>query len=105
MESPSLGIKVQRLVDAADELGLRLRCGEGGLQREITNREVQKPGLVLTGLSGASVRFTMGAFNLSLDPITVLIGCGVGLGTGLLGTLPAAARALRMPIVEGLKTI
>jgi len=62
-------------------------------------------GLVLTGLSGASVRFTMGAFNLSLDPVTVLIGCGVGLGTGLLGTLPAAVRALRMPIVEGLKTI
>ena len=62
-------------------------------------------GLAVLGLGGMSVRFTMGAFSLSLDAVTVLIGCGVGLGTGLLGTLPAAIRALRMPIVEGLKTI
>lgn len=44
------GIPVQRLVDEREQLGLRLQCGGGGLQRRILNREVQKPGLVLTGL-------------------------------------------------------
>ena len=36
-------------------------------------------GLAVLGLGGMSVRFTMGAFSLSLDAVTVLIGCGVGL--------------------------
>ncbi len=45
-----MAITVQRLVDEADRLGLRLLCGGKGLSREIRNREVQKPGLVLTGL-------------------------------------------------------
>jgi len=38
------------LVDECERLGLRLQCGEEGLGREIRDREVQKPGLVLTGL-------------------------------------------------------
>ena len=33
----------------------------------------------------------------------VLIGCGVGLMLGLLGAVPPTIRALRMPIVDGLK--
>jgi HPr kinase/phosphorylase len=49
-DAPALGIPVQRLVEEAELLGLRLQCGTGGLQRVIQNREVQKPGLVLTGL-------------------------------------------------------
>ncbi len=49
-ETQALGIAVQRLVDEAETLGLHLQCGSGGLGRLIQNREVQKPGLVLTGL-------------------------------------------------------
>jgi HPr kinase/phosphorylase len=43
-------ITVQRLVEESDRLGLSLQCGQEGLGREIRNREVLKPGLVLTGL-------------------------------------------------------
>lgn len=52
----------------------------------------------------ASVRFTMGAFSLRIDEVAVLIGCGVGLLLGVFGAIPPAIRALRMPIVDGLKT-
>jgi ABC-type antimicrobial peptide transport system permease subunit len=53
----------------------------------------------------ATVRFTMGAFSLRIDEVAVLIGCGVGLLLGILGALPPAIRALRMPVVEGLKAV
>ncbi len=43
-------IAVRRLVEEADKLGLHLQCGHEGLGREIRNRDVQKPGLVLTGI-------------------------------------------------------
>ena len=56
-------------------------------------------------VNGAAVRFTMGAFSLRVDSISVLIGCGVGLSLGLLGAIPPAIRALRMPVVDGLKSI
>jgi ABC-type lipoprotein release transport system permease subunit len=52
----------------------------------------------------AAVRFTMGAFSLRIDEQAVLIGCGVGLLLGVLGAVPPAVRALRMPIVDGLKS-
>ncbi len=55
--------------------------------------------------NGAAVRFTMGAFALRIDSMTVLVGCGVGLLLGLFGSIPPAVKALRMPIVEGLKAI
>jgi ABC-type antimicrobial peptide transport system permease subunit len=51
----------------------------------------------------ASVRFTMGAFTLRIDDVAVLIGCGVGLLLGVFGAIPPAIRALRMPVVDGLK--
>lgn len=60
-------------------------------------------GLVL--VNGASVRFTMGAFELRVDSVTVLIGCAIGILLGVLGTLPPTFRALRMSIVDGLKAI
>jgi len=53
----------------------------------------------------AAVRFTMGAFALRIDEMAVLIGCGVGLLLGVIGAVPPALRALRMPVVEGLKAI
>ena len=59
--------------------------------------------LALFFINGAAVRFTMGAFTLRVDSIAVLIGCGVGLLLGLFGSIPPTIRALRMPVVDGLK--
>ena len=59
----------------------------------------------LVFVNGAAVRFTMGAFSLRIDSMAVLIGCGVGLSLGFLGAVPPAIRALRMPIVDGLKAV
>jgi ABC-type lipoprotein release transport system permease subunit len=56
-------------------------------------------------VNGLAVRFTMGAFPLRIDGITLLVGCAVGLGLGLLGAVPPAVRALRQNIVEALKAV
>ena len=56
-------------------------------------------------INGAAVRFTMGAFQLQIDSTSVLIGCGVGLMLGFLGAIPPAIRALRVPVVEGLRSV
>jgi ABC-type lipoprotein release transport system permease subunit len=61
--------------------------------------------LALTLLNGAAVRFTMGAFELRIDSTALLIGVGVGVALGLLGAVPAAVRALRLPIVDGLRAV
>lgn len=60
-------------------------------------------GIALVFINEAAVRFTMGAFLLHVDSTAVLIGCGVGLLLGLFGSIPPTIRALRMPIVDGLK--
>jgi ABC-type lipoprotein release transport system permease subunit len=57
----------------------------------------------LVFINDAAVRFTMGAFALRIDETAVLVGCGVGLLLGIIGAVPPAIRALRMPIVEALK--
>jgi putative ABC transport system permease protein len=54
-------------------------------------------------LNEAAVRFTMGAFALRIDEVAVLVGCGVGLALGVIGAIPPAIRALRVPIVDALK--
>jgi ABC-type lipoprotein release transport system permease subunit len=59
--------------------------------------------LALLFVNDAAVRFTMGAFALRIDNVALLVGCTVGLLLGVLGAVPPAIRALRMPIVEGLK--
>jgi putative ABC transport system permease protein len=61
--------------------------------------------IALIFVNGVAVRFTMGAFSLRIDSMAVLIGCGVGLSLGFLGAIPPAIRALRMPIVDGLKAV
>ena len=61
--------------------------------------------LALAFLRGATVRFTMGAFAMQLDNTAILIGCAIGLLLGILGAIPPAIRALRLPIVEGLKSV
>jgi ABC-type antimicrobial peptide transport system permease subunit len=59
--------------------------------------------IALLLINNAAVRFTMGAFALRIDQMAVLIGCGVGLLLGVIGAIPPAIRALRLPVVEGLK--
>lgn len=61
--------------------------------------------IALLFVNGAAVRFTMGAFSLRIDSACVLIGCGVGLLLGFFGAIPPAIRALRMPVVDGLKAV
>jgi hypothetical protein len=61
--------------------------------------------LALAAINGLAVRFTMGAFALRIDSVAVLLGCGSGLALGLIGALPPAVRAMRLPVVEGLKAI
>ena len=61
--------------------------------------------IALTLVNGSAVRFTMGAFQLQIDSVSILIGCGVGFLLGFLGAIPPAFRALRMPIVDGLKSV
>ncbi len=61
--------------------------------------------IALLFVNNAAIRFTMGAFSLRIDELAVLIGCGVGLAVGIIGALPPAIRAMKMPIVDGLKSI
>lgn len=56
-------------------------------------------------VNNMAVRFTMGAFSLRIDDVALLVGCGVGMMLGVVGSIPPAIRALRMPIVDGLKSI
>ena len=53
-------------------------------------------------LNGMAVRFTMGAFTLRIDSVAILIGCGVGI---LLGVLGSALKALREEVATGLKAV
>jgi ABC-type lipoprotein release transport system permease subunit len=61
--------------------------------------------LALTFVNGAAVRFTMGAFALRVDAVAVAAGCGTGLLLGLVGALPPAVRAMRLPVADGLKAV
>ena len=61
--------------------------------------------LALALANGAVVRFTMGAFALRIDSVTVAVGCATGLLLGLVGAIPPAVRAMRLPIAEGLKAV
>ncbi|MDX1946978.1 MAG: ABC transporter permease [Pirellulaceae bacterium] len=61
--------------------------------------------VALALVNGTAVRFTMGAFALRVDGLAVLVGCGVGLLLGLIGAIPPAVKAMRYPVVEGLKAI
>jgi len=56
-------------------------------------------------LNGVAIRFTMGAFQLRVDHVAVSAGLISGVLIGLLGAIPPAIRAMRMPVVEALKAI
>ena len=60
--------------------------------------------LALAFVNHAAIRFTMGAFSLRIDEVAVLIGCSLGLLVGVIGAVPPAIRALRMPVVDALRT-
>lgn len=59
-------------------------------------------GLLL--LDGVAVRFSMGAFALTIDAPVLLTGLLGGLLVGLVGAIPPAVRCLRLPITEALKS-
>lgn len=61
--------------------------------------------VALAVLNGVAIRFTMGAFTLRIDGVSILIGCGVGMMLGVLGALPPALKALRLPVAQSLKAI
>lgn len=55
-------------------------------------------------LDGLAVRFSMGAFALTIDAPVLLLGMLGGLLVGLVGVIPPAIRCLRLPINEALKS-
>jgi putative ABC transport system permease protein len=59
--------------------------------------------IALVVLDGLAVRFSMGAFGLLVDPIVIGIGLLAGFVLGLFGSLPPAARCLRLSIPVALK--
>lgn len=60
-------------------------------------------GLLL--VDGAAVRFTMGAFMLRVDSVGVSVACTVATLLGVVGAIPPAAKAMRLPVVEAIKAI
>ncbi len=56
-------------------------------------------------LDGVAVRFTLGAFGLTVDAAVLVIGMIAGALLGFVGALPPAWRSMRMPIPESLKAI
>ena len=57
----------------------------------------------LTLLDGITVPFSIGTFSLSLEPIILAGGLGVGVGLGIIGSLPPAWACLRPEIIESLR--
>jgi putative ABC transport system permease protein len=56
-------------------------------------------------VNGAAVRFTMGAFTLKVDSVALAVGLVTGLLLGVVGAIPPAIRAMRLPVAEGLKAV
>ena len=61
--------------------------------------------IALSLINGLAVRFTMGAFTLRIDSVAVFVGAGTGLLLGVVGAIPPALRAMRLPVAEGLKAV
>jgi ABC-type lipoprotein release transport system permease subunit len=61
--------------------------------------------LGLLFINGTAVRFTMGAFMLRVDSVGIAIACGTAVILGVAGALPPAAKAMRLPVVEAIKSI
>lgn len=61
--------------------------------------------LGLLFVNGTAVRFTMGAFMLRVDSVGILIACATAAALGIIGAIPPAAKAMRLPVVEAIKAI
>lgn len=61
--------------------------------------------LGLLFVDGLAVRFTMGAFMLRVDSVGIAVACGVAALLGVVGALPPAMKAMRLPVVEAIKSI
>ncbi len=61
--------------------------------------------LGLLFVNGTAVRFTMGAFMLRVDSVGILIACTTAVALGVIGAIPPAAKAMRLPVVEAIKAI
>jgi putative ABC transport system permease protein len=59
--------------------------------------------VAVLAFDGTAVRFSMGVFGLQVSAGVILLGLGTGIALGLIGALPPAWRALRLPIPEALK--
>lgn len=60
--------------------------------------------IALLVLDGLAVRFSMGAFALTIDPPVLLVGLAAGLAVGVIGAIPPAVRCLRLPIAAALRS-
>jgi putative ABC transport system permease protein len=60
-------------------------------------------GLLL--INGTAVRFTMGAFVLRVDSVGIAIACCTAVALGVMGAIPPALKAMRLPVVEAIKAI
>ena len=56
-------------------------------------------------VNGAAVRFTMGAFMLRVDSVGIAIACGTAVILGVVGAIPPAIKAMRLPVVDAIKAI
>jgi ABC-type lipoprotein release transport system permease subunit len=56
-------------------------------------------------VNGTAVRFTMGAFVLRVDSVGIAIACVTAIILGVVGAIPPATKAMRLPVVEAIKAI
>lgn len=61
--------------------------------------------LGLAFVNGTAVRFTMGAFMLRVDSVGISIACATAVILGVVGAIPPATKAMRLPVVEAIKAI
>ena len=61
--------------------------------------------VAILAVNGAAVRFTMGAFEMRIDSTALVVGLSTGFLLGLIGAVPPAIRALRVPVVDGLNAL
>lgn len=56
-------------------------------------------------VNGTAIRFTMGAFMLRVDSVGISIACATAVILGVVGAIPPATKAMRLPVVEAIKAI
>jgi ABC-type lipoprotein release transport system permease subunit len=61
--------------------------------------------LGLLFVNGTAIRFTMGAFMLRVDSVGISIACATAIVLGVVGAIPPAIKAMRLPVVEAIKAI